>query len=82
MTAVAGIVCRPFNVRHWVDTRSAPTLGTRGFEHRSLTQPFQLSTKVGHTKGGVAGGIPPHKGGPKARPPNSSEQGSVTGVQR
>ena len=44
------------------------TVVTRGFEHQSLSQPFQLSTTVGHTMGGVAGGLPPHKGGPKARP--------------
>ena len=49
-------------------TRPAPTVVTRGFEHRSLSQRFQLSTTVGHTMGGVAGGVPPHKGGPKARP--------------
>ena len=45
-----------------------------GFEHRSLSQPFVLSTRVGHMKGGVAGGIPPHKGGPKARPPKCEER--------
>ena len=52
---------------YWAGTRPAPT-GARGCEHRSLAQQLVLSTKVGHTKGGVAGGIPPHKGGPKARP--------------
>ena len=26
-------------------------------------------------QGGVAGGIPPHKGGPQARPPKSEERG-------
>ena len=60
MTVVAGIVCRPFIGRHWAGTRSAFSVVARGLEHRSLTQPFQLSTTVGHTKGGVAGGIPPH----------------------
>ena len=80
MTAVAEIVCRPFVGRHWAGTRPAPTVVARGFEHRSLSQPFQLSTTVGHTKGGVAGGVPPHKGGPKARPHGTavvSDQWSV-----
>ena len=26
-------------------------------------------------EGGVAGGVPPHKGGPKARPPKKQERG-------
>ena len=58
--------------RAWAGTRPAPTVVALGFEQRSLTQQFQLSTMVGHTKGGVAGGIPPHKGGPKARPPKTA----------
>ena len=31
------------------------------------SQPFQLSTTEGLTKGGVAGGVPPQKRGPKAQ---------------
>ena len=53
---------------HRAGTRPAPTVVAGVFEHGSLAQRFQLSTTVGHTMGGVAGGIPPHKGGPKARP--------------
>ena len=68
MTGVAETVCRSFIGEYWAGTRPAPTVAARGCEHRSGSQQFQLSTTVGHAKGGVAGGIPPHKGGPKARP--------------
>ena len=64
-----------FNVwGHWAGLVPAPTAVGRGFEHRSQSQDFQLSTTVGHRKGGVAGGIPPHKGGPKARPHKSRRE--------
>ena len=58
MTAVAEIVCRPSVGRHWAGTRPAPTVVARGFEHRSLSHPFDLSTTAGHTERGVAGGSP------------------------
>ena len=74
MTAVAAIVCRPFVRKHWAGTRPAPTVVARGCEHRSVSEPFRMSTMVRHGKGGVAGGIPPHKGGPKARLHNGSGQ--------
>ena len=61
MTAVAGIVCCSFIGRRWAGTKPAPTVAARGLEHRSLSQPFNMSTTVGHTVGGVAGGIPPHR---------------------
>ena len=44
-------------------TRPAPTVGT---PVAGSTGPFVQDGR--HAKGGVAGGIPPHKGGPKARP--------------
>ena len=54
----------------------------RGFEHGSLSKRFQLSAMVGHRKGGVAGGIPPHKGGPKARPHRTAVVGGQWSVVR
>jgi len=30
-----------------------------------------MNAAVGVAQGGVAGGVPPHKGGPQARPPKS-----------
>ena len=59
--------------KDWAGTRPAPTVVAGGFEPRWLSEQFQFSTTVGHAKGGVAGGIPPHKGGPKARPPKGEE---------
>ena len=68
------IVLRPLIGRHWAGTRPASTVVARGLEHRWLSQQFQLSAMIGLTMGDVAGGIPPHKGGPKARSPNYSGQ--------
>ena len=68
--AVADIVRPPIIGRQRAGTRPARKVVARGLEHRWLSQPFQMPTMVGQAKGGVAGGIPPHKGGPKARPHN------------
>ena len=38
------------------------------YQRQPVSRPFRLSRKVGHAERGVAGEIPPHKGGPKARP--------------
>ena len=72
MPALAVVVYRPFVGRHWAGTRPAPTMVALDSDSGRWSHPFLLSTLVGVTKGGVAGGVPLHKGGPKARPQNCS----------
>ena len=74
MLAVVEIVCRPFIGRPCAGPVHTSAVVARRSDSGRWSQPFQLSTSVGLTMGGVAGGVPPHEGGPKARPLNCSGQ--------
>ena len=79
MPAVAETVCRPFDGRHRAGTRPAPTVAARGLEHQWLSQPFLLSTTVGHTKGALRGESPRTSEG--RRPDRPELQWSVISSQ-
>ena len=75
MPAVAVIVCRPFIGRHWAGTGPAPTVvvadglaARRGLATGGIDSMPATRRQRGMVYGGRCGGIPPHKGGPKARP--------------
>ena len=80
MTAAAEFVC----LHLWGVTGQAqglpPTVVARGANTGRCLNGSDCPRRWGKQKGGVAGGIPPHKGGPKARPPRTavdSDQKSV-----
>ncbi len=68
--------CSPILGREWAGTRPAPTVVTadgfaarRGWATGGIdSRPATRRQRGMVLRGGVAGGTPPHKGGPKARP--------------